>query len=88
MLHTTSLRAFQTSKKPPLRTWKPPLRTGKPTIKVKAAKKTSEEDLPATSKKRMTKSKATHKELSDSVDEGQARGDDDAGDAGSTFESL
>jgi hypothetical protein len=70
---------------------KPPSRARKPTTKAKAAKEASasasEEDLPAAiSKRKMpAKSKATqsHKkkalELSDSVDEGQARGDD-AGD--------
>ena len=69
---------------------KPPSRARKPTTKAKAAKEASasasEEDLPAAiSKGKMpAKSKATRKkkalELSDSVDEGQARGDD-AGDA-------
>ena len=56
----------------------------KPTTKARAAKleETSEEDLPAAiSKKKLpVKSKATHKkkvEMSDSVDEEQARGDDD-----------
>jgi hypothetical protein len=68
---------------------KPPSRARKPTTKAKAANEldASEEDLPAaitsTKKKMLTKSKATHKkkavlEISDS--EGQARGDDDAGD--------
>ena len=80
---TTTLSLEMPSKaKPALK--KSPPRTWKPTTKARAAKleETSEEDLPAAiSKKKLpVKSKATHKkkvEMSDSVDEEQARGDDD-----------
>jgi hypothetical protein len=70
---------------------KPPSRARKPSTKAKAAKN-SDEDLPAPTKKKVAKSKATQKkkvlELSDGDEGPAARGENDDDDVGDADEKV